>query len=127
MSSFTKPLVVEVYDNGRKFKLKESFTYYREDNNKEILEVPEGFVTDFCSIPRIFWSIYPPTGGGTKRTSYGKCGVLHDAAYQFKWFDRKGCDKLFLEAMKAMGVGYITRYIFYWSVRLFGRSRYGTE
>lgn len=125
MSSFTQPLFVEVFDNGRKFKVIENFTYYREKNQDEVLCVPKGFITDFASIPRIFWNIYPPTGGGTKRTSYGKCAVLHDASYQFKWYSRKECDKLFLEAMKCMGVGYITRYIFYWCVRLFASKHYG--
>lgn len=127
MSSFTKPLIVEVSDNGKNFIVREQFTYYRENNEQEVLCVPKGFKTDFCSIPRIFWTIYPPLGGGTKRTSYGKCGVLHDAAYQFKWYSRKECDKLFLEAMKCMGVGYITRYLFYWSVRLFASKHYGKE
>lgn len=127
MSKFTSPLKVEVFDNGRKFRLLEPFTYYREENNQDILEVPENFVTDMCSVPRIFWSIYPPTGGGTKKTSYCKSGVLHDAAYQYKWFSRKECDKLFLESMKAVGVGFFTRWIFYICVRLFARSHYGRE
>lgn len=124
MSSFTKPLIVEVFDNGRKFKVVEPFTYYRENNEKEVLTVPAGFETDFASIPRIFWNIYPPTGGGTKRTSYGKCAVLHDAAYQFGWYSRKECDKLFLEAMEAIGVGKFTRYLFYYCVRLFAKNHY---
>lgn len=124
MSSFTKPLIVEVFDNGRKFKVVEPFTYYRENNEKEVLTVPAGFETDFASIPRIFWNIYPPTGGGTRRTSYGKCAVLHDAAYQFGWYSRKECDKLFLEAMEAIGVGKFTRYLFYYCVRLFAKNHY---
>ena len=124
MSSFTKPLIVEVADNGAKFILAEEFEYYRTDDPSSVLKVPKGFETDFCSIPRIFWNIYPPLGGGTKRTKYGKCAVLHDAAYAFHWFDRKECDLLFLEAMKAMKVGKFTRTLFYWMVRLFGKSRY---
>ena len=124
MSSFTKPLIVEVFENGRKFKLIESFTYYREHNNNEVLEVPKGFITDFASIPRIFWNIYPPTGAGTKKTSYGKAAVLHDAAYEFGWYSRKDCDKLFLEAMKAVGVGFFTRHLFYFCVRAFAFNHY---
>ena len=127
MSQFTSPLKVEVFDNGRKFKLLEPFTYYRETDNNITLEVPKNFETDFASIPRIFWNIYPPTGGGTKKTSYGKSAVLHDASYQYKWYSRKECDKLFLESMKAVGVGFITRWIFYICVRLFASSHYGKE
>lgn len=127
MSSFTKPLIVEVLDNGNLYKLKEEFEYYRTNSKASIIKVPKGFETNFASIPRLFWGIYPPTGGGTSKTKYGKASVLHDFLYDQGIHDRKTCDKIFLEAMEAMNVGKFTRYLFYYCVRLFARKHYKTS
>lgn len=124
MSSFTKPLIVEVLDKGLIYKITEEFIYYRTDDENDLIKVPKGFETNFASIPRLFWSIYPPTGGGTKGTKYGKASVLHDYLYDTKKYRRKECDKIFLEAMKAMKVNFFTRYLFYYCVRLFGAKNY---
>lgn len=125
MSSFTKSLIVEVLDKGTIYKIAEEFTYYRSDDKNSLIKVPKGFKTNFASIPRLFWNIYPPTGGGTKGTKYGKSAVLHDYLYETKMYNRKECDKIFLEAMKAMEVNFFTRYLFYYCVRLFGKKNYG--
>src|SRR5262249_35732270 len=44
---------------------------YRE---KSIM-VPRGFVTDFASVPRLFWSLLPPIG------RYGYAALFHDYVY----------------------------------------------
>lgn len=124
MSSFTKPLIVEVLDKGLTYKVAEEFTYYRTNNHNVTFKVPKVFETNFASIPRIFWNIYPPTGGGTSKTKYGKASVLHDYLYDNGIYTRKECDKIFLEAMEAMGVGKFTRYLFYYCVRLFAAKHY---
>jgi hypothetical protein len=115
MSSFTTPLVVTPMDNGREWKLMQSFEYYRTDNEDDIIVVPAGFVTDFASVPRIFWNIFPPWG------KYGKAAVLHDWLYSIEYKNnRKLCDDIFYEAMKILGVGFTTRNIIYYAVRSFG-------
>lgn len=142
MSSFTKELRVKVLDNGATYELLDEFTYYMDGKNDIRIKVEEGFITDFASVPRIFWSIYPPFG------KYSKSAVLHDrlceaylkkelwnnvvedpellpATYFNTMVRRKDADRIFLESMKAVNVGKFTRTMLYWSVRLYAIFKYG--
>lgn len=126
MSKFTTPLRVEVVNNGKAFKLLEGFEYYRENNKNDIIKVPVGFETDFASVPRIFWSIFPPQGAG-KKQDYCKPSVLHDFLYDTTCaipMSRKEADDIFFEAMSALKVNKACKYILYYSVRWFGKSRF---
>lgn len=89
-------------------------------NSGDIIYIPAGLETDFASVPRVFWSIIPPTG------RWGSAAVLHDFLYETRFYDRKTCDDLFLEAMKNLGVNYFVRYIMYYAVRSFGKKIYET-
>jgi len=80
------------------------------------VEVPAGFVTDFASVPRLLWFIFPPFG------SWSRPAVLHDFLYSVTG----GCsrflaDALFREAMYQQCVPAWRRAIMYCSVRMFGR------
>lgn len=139
MSSFTKPLIVKVLDNGKHYEVQEYFTYYMPTNKDKVIKVPTGFITDFASVPRIFWSVFPPFG------KYTKCAVLHDrlcVAFLEKdlWYNmlenpdkalhnhfvrRYEADKIFLESMKAIKVDFFTRWCLYLSVRLYAVCKYG--
>lgn len=115
MSSFTKPLIVKHLD-GRKWELVESFVYFvgHEDSSDRI-HVPEGFITDFASIPRIFWTIIgPPTG------EYGKAAIIHDYLYSIQTNKRSYADRIFLEAMKVLKVNWLKRRLMWFAVRSFG-------
>ena len=121
MSSFTEPLLVE-YIDGKNWKLIKEFSFYFYYKNKKItITVPTGFITDFASIPRIFWSLLPPTG------KYGKAAVIHDYCYRKRLLPRKLADKVFLEAMKVLKVARWKIYIMYLAVRLFGWRYYGKK
>ena len=114
MSSFTERLVVSKVDK-RLWEVEREFTYYiGDEESNESVTVPEGFMTDFASIPRIFWTILPPDG------EYTQAAVLHDYLYHTKIFDRKKCDAIFLEAMTVLNVPRWKRWIIYRAVRLFG-------
>jgi len=79
MSSFITPLIVTPMPDGRRWKLWKEFTYHigsRWSQNK--VTVPAGFITDFASIPWVFWTILPSWG------RYGKAAVIHDWLYQNK-------------------------------------------
>lgn len=124
MGSFTKPLKVKFINNGKQFELLESFSYYRENDKDDIIEVPAGFVSDLASIPRIFWNILPPQGAG-KGLNYSSSCFLHDKPYSADTpYSRKEADDIFLESMKAVGVSKIVRYTLYYCVRWFGKSHY---
>jgi hypothetical protein len=81
-----------------------------------IIRVKSGFDFDAASIPKIFWSIIgsPFTG------NYVEPATVHDALYSSEYFNRKQCDDIFLEVMKANNVSKFKRYAMYGAVRLFG-------
>lgn len=117
MSSFTTRLILEPLDDGRRWRLVEPFTYdVGELGGDDSITVPENFLTDFASVPRLFWRIIPPWG------KYGKAAVLHDWLYHVQDRSRRECDKVFLEAMGVLGVSWFKRRTMYRAVRMFGWS-----
>jgi len=114
-ASFASPLIVRPLPDGRNWQLVEGFEFRY---NGKTLKVPAGFVTDFASVPRIFWNILPPWG------RYGKAAVIHDYCYRTACLSRRMCDRLFLEAMRALSVPAWKRYIMWLAVRCFGQYAY---
>jgi len=114
MSSFTR-LTLTPLSDGRHWRTDKSFAYYLEGSDENIV-VPAGFVTDFASVPRFFWRILPPWG------RYGPAAIVHDWLYHTQQYSRKRCDEIFLEAMRVLEVGWLTRRCMYRAVRLFGRK-----
>lgn len=78
------------------------------------VSVPFGFMTDFASIPRIFWAILPPWG------RYSLAAIVHDYLYAKQITTRKEADDVLLRIMKASRVSYVARYLIYYAVRIFG-------
>ena len=118
MSSFTKPLILKFLDTRKdlfRFELVEPFEYHvGEIGSGDIVSVPQGFRTDFASVPRIFWRIVPPVG------LYGKAAVVHDYLYDSRERSRADADKIFLEAMIVLGVPKLQRNLMYRAVRIGG-------
>lgn len=81
----------------------------------ENLRVPKGFETDLTSVPRIFWSIYPPFG------KYQTAAIVHDYLYRCTDLPKLECDYYFYQEMKKAGVSLFTRFLFYSLVLVFGR------
>jgi len=79
---------------------------------------PKGFKTDFASVPRIFWRIFPPWG------VYSPAAVIHDYLYRYGSVSRKAADDIFLEIMTTLKVPYWKRYSMYWAVRSCGAPSY---
>lgn len=132
MSSFTSRLEVTPLDDGRRWQLIRGFNYYiGEEGGSDYVLAPTGFVTDFASVPRLFWPIVSPWG------RWGKAAIIHDRLYQFhkkrRSFEDGGtgwgvmllvtrgeADGIFLEAMTVLGVKPWRRKLMYWAVRAFG-------
>lgn len=110
------PLLVSPLPDGRRWRLRMNFRFSYLDAEKKIshIVVPANFVTDFASVPRIFWSLFQPWG------RYGKAAVVHDYLYACGRNSRKFADEMFLKAMKLLGVTKWRRSIMYWAVRLGG-------
>jgi hypothetical protein len=117
VSPFKTPLLLE-YGDGRQWKLAQGFRYDTDRLAAGAIYVPAGFETDFASVPRFFWRLFPPTG------PYGKAAVIHDYLYRKSGVPRDLADTIFYEAMEELGVGWFTRHTIYRAVRVFGGRAY---
>ena len=96
---------------------------YYQPLNGPLIMIPVGFITDFASVPRILWSIFPPYD-----PFYGAPAVLHDYLYTLLGiipgypirFTRAESDALFLEAMSLQGTEEWRSLCLYHGVRLGG-------
>ncbi len=83
--------------------------------------VPNGFKTDYASVPKIFRNIINTYG------KHGKAAVVHDWLYSKNCnidITRAEADKIFLEILKEGGVNPILARLMYIAVRCFGKTRY---
>ena len=100
MSQFTTALVVSPLSDGKSWVVLNDFKYHvGTENSGDLVIVDKGFVTDFTSVPRLFWLIIPRWG------KYGNAAVIHDWLYWEQGEkDRKEADSILLEAMSVLGV-----------------------
>tara|TARA_R110002124_G_scaffold122630_2_gene281192 strand:- start:808 stop:1191 length:384 start_codon:yes stop_codon:yes gene_type:complete len=86
--------------------------------------VPSGTVTDFASVPRWLWIIFPPHG------KMANASVVHDFMYDNRIFEKElgkrtarwHADQVFLGNMINDGVSESQALVYYVAVRWFGRS-----
>lgn len=82
-----------------------------------ILTVPEGFATDFASVPRLPITYLLAGGIGDA------AAVVHDYLYQ-GLVPRKTADDVFAACLESLGVSWWQRKLMYAAVRTCGASRY---
>ncbi|MGD0795743.1 MAG: DUF1353 domain-containing protein [Dehalococcoidales bacterium] len=115
MSRFTEVLTVSPLGDGRTWITRREFGYdIGAEGSGNTVEVPVGFMTDFASVPRIFWAVLPQWG------KYGNAAVIHDYCYWDQARPRQECDHIFFEGMGVLGVSTVTKHLMYWAVRYFG-------
>jgi hypothetical protein len=85
------------------------------------VEVPPGFVTDFASVPRAFWSFLPPDG------EYAYAAILHDYLYWTQNRPREEADDILKFAMEDLRVGSITTGAIYSAVRIGGSGAWDSN
>lgn len=78
--------------------------------------VPIGFVTDFASIPRIFWSLFRPDG------LYTYPAIVHDYLYWTQTTSKDVADRVFRFGMEDIGVEAATITTLFEAVSLGGQS-----
>ena len=115
-----KPLVVKKLESGQ-WEVYEELEYHvGNKDSDEIIRVPKGTLTDFASVPRGLWNIFPPDG------EYTSAAVVHDFIYGLrgklpsKTYTREEADKIFAEAMQVLGVPFWKRYTMFYAVRAGG-------
>ena len=108
---FHGPLIVEDV-NGETWTLVRPLAYIDEDGTR--YDVPAGFVTDFASIPRGFWNLYPKVG------KHNRAAVVHDWLCVTRPIDSASVHAVFKRALKACGVNKFNRAVMFSMVRVFG-------
>ena len=84
------------------------------------IEIPEGFKTDFATIPQMFQNLIKVNG------KHRLAALLHDYLYSIRGqlpnrtLTRKQCDLAFLQGMKQSNVKWLKRMVMYRMVRMFG-------
>ena len=115
MSRFTESLVVTPLQDGKTWIILQDFGYeVGDEGSGDVINVPIGTYTDFASIPRPLWAIFPRWG------KYGNAAVIHDWLYWDQPRSRKEADAIFLEGMEVLEVLKWKRYTIYYAVRWFG-------
>lgn len=97
-----------------KFQLISEYVYRTK---KYIIKVPEGFITDFASVPQVFNIFIQPHG------KHSPASVVHDWLYSKECnliLSRREADTIFLEILKEEKVSVIKCYIMFLTVRIFG-------
>ena len=114
------PLLVEHHPNEPRMRVLARASFYDSEKLGRAIFVPKGFETDYASVPRALWWLYPPSG------DYDDAAVVHDYLYfngpnVIPGLTRKEADDVFLEALKRSGVSWQRRSILYRAVRIGGR------
>ena len=87
---------------------------YESDIVEDLICVPAGTRTDFASVPRLPLA-YLLAGNTAHRPA-----AVHDWLYSKQMYEKKIADKIFLEAMKVVGINWFRRKTMYFAVRLGG-------
>lgn len=112
------------------WRIESPFIYFSDIGNGFQVQIRAGFITDFASIPKIFWPLYPPWN-----YSYGYAAVVHDYLYsadEHRFSDgshkttREIADRIFLEAMQVLGTPRLRSEMLYTAVKWFGQRRWST-
>lgn len=110
---FITHLKVELINNeGKKWRLLSDLIY--EDTKHGIIIVPEGFETDFASVPRIpvVFELVGDRGHAA--------ATLHDWLYHNGTLKRKEADAVLMQALRDTNVGKPRSVLMYAGVRAFG-------
>jgi hypothetical protein len=87
----------------------------------QTVDVPVGFVTDFASIPRAFWSLLRPDG------EYTYPAIIHDYMYWMQDRPREVADEIFRFGMQDFEIDKPTISVIYQAVRRFGQSAWDSN
>ena len=113
MSKFIDDLIVQPKGDGVYWTVHEPVSY-QSDVLGITITIPNGYVTDGASIPKLFWNIVSPVG------PYFFSAVFHDYGYRWQKFPRRKVDDAFLEGMWVLKCKVWQYVVIYLAVRLFG-------
>jgi len=125
MSALAIAVVPKIERQGRRVAvIMKPFIYVQRKKKRSfaVLAPPE-YETDFASIPKAVQGMISSFG------RHAEAAVIHDWLYAIGTpgdeKERKQADRIFLEAMKYLGVGYAHRSAMYRAVRMGGKDAFG--
>lgn len=112
---FGAPLAVSRFLD-RTYYLIQAFTWTPTGDSAPLgrIVAPKGFVTDFASVPAVFWSVLPPDD------EYVTAAVIHDWLYWNQATTRAQADQAMWDCMAELGVSKFKLASIYVAVRTFG-------
>ncbi len=120
--SFNAYPKISFVHNKDKIVLESAMAYY-DVRSKQLFVVPEGFISDGCSIPQALWSVLGHPFSKEVRVA----AILHDFLYRNNVISRKKADQMFFDALVSEGMSEELAQAFYLGVRLGGASAYNKE
>lgn len=124
-AKFLTPLDIRDLEDGTNAILLAPLRFYSATLQRTVV-APRLMRTDFASIPRGVWNLFP------KRGKHDRAAVIHDAAYRGRLEDvvrqplpvtKEVADNLFDEALRVCGVNKFSRTLMVLAVRWFGRPK----
>ena len=107
---FTTDLVSVSQVSPTRWQLLEPVVY---EGRNQTFTVPAGFVTDFATVPRIFFWLVPTYG------VYTKAAILHDYLVEHpELVSRADADGIFRRTLRELGVPFVRRWMMWAAVRL---------
>lgn len=111
-----------IYVDGDKddcFKIYKNINYTLT-NGKKIV-IPKGMETDFATIPRLFWRMFPP-----HLKKYRRASVVHDYLYVTKTeiTSRSYADAEFRRILIRDKTPIFVAWLFWLTIKLFGNKRW---
>lgn len=111
---FKGTVQAEWLPDGRKMRLVTDFSYL--DPSGVEWRAPKGAIVDGASIPRVFWLYI----GGPFEGQYRNASVVHDVACEQKSQRWKAVHRMFYDASRLGGVGYVHALVMYGAIYHFG-------
>ena len=121
MAKFLTPIIVKKI-GPQLWELREPLIFLSDKYPGKFI-APVGMITNFASIPRIFWNIFPPTD------NYDAAAVIHDGGCHHDLLTEKGerihtvktvIDNIFYEALIVCGVETVRAKLMYALVHKYG-------
>ena len=102
---------------------------YEHDTEDRTIRIKAGLKTDYASVPRILWVIFPKSG------RWKLAAVVHDWMYKTGFLGNKLgmkkarhlADLQFYREMRLLGVNFFVSTMMYWGVRIGGRKHFKIE
>jgi hypothetical protein len=111
-----------IYEDGDKddcFFIHKDIQY--QLSNKKIIIIPKGMETDFATIPRFFWRLFPP-----HLKKYRRGAIVHDYLYMTEDVvtSRAFADAEFRRILINQSTPKWQAWLFWLVIRLFGNKRW---